>query len=328
MSSPVTAAAPAGGTAARQFTEPLRELGVFALLAGNGVFMFLGFSGLFFVIERWASDFGLRCAQVFSTFVGPVSLGLPIVALLLATHVAPMIRRARLAMIVILSELGVSAVFGSLTFLGAFAHDLSSPRSTIEGTLWRIVWLGFLVLAAVLTVRLWLGLYPPPKPAPAGYPYPQPSYGRPYPGQPLYPQQAPTYAGTPQPGVGAAGLADATPSTGWPLVPPPPMPEPLVVAIAEPTVRVSPQTIEISGDLTQQMPAPGDLTQKVPPPPPEVPTQEVPQLTAAAPADADVPDDAPAVGSDDAPALGSDDAPAVASTGDADGVAPDQRVDR
>ena len=62
-------------------TEPLRELSVLGLLAGNAVFLFLGFSDLFIVIDRWASDFGLRCAQVFSTFVGPISLGLPVVAL-------------------------------------------------------------------------------------------------------------------------------------------------------------------------------------------------------------------------------------------------------
>ncbi|MDT5028211.1 MAG: hypothetical protein QOE61_4637, partial [Micromonosporaceae bacterium] len=98
------------------------------LLAGNAVFLLIGFSDLFFVIDRWASDFGLRCAQVFATFVGPVSLILPIAALLLATHVTPMLRRSRQVLIAVLAELGVSALFGAITFLGAFAHDLGSPR--------------------------------------------------------------------------------------------------------------------------------------------------------------------------------------------------------
>jgi hypothetical protein len=227
---------------ARQFTEPLRELSVLALLAGNAVFLFLGFSGLFFVIDRWASDFGLRSALVFSTFVGPTSLGLPIAALLLATHVAPMLRRTRLILIAVVSELGVSAVFGALTFFGAFAHDLTSPRAILEGTLWRIVWLGFLGLACWVASRLWLGLYPMPKLGKASHgPNTRPAYGQPYPGQPLYPQPAP-------------GLADSMPVTGWPLVPPPPMPEPLVLPTAEPTVRISRPTIENSGELTQKVP--------------------------------------------------------------------------
>jgi hypothetical protein len=242
VSSPVTAAAPRGGTLARQFTEPWRELSVLALLAGNAVFLFLGFSSLFFVIDRWASDFGVRSALVFPTFVGPISLGLPIAALLLATHVAPMLRRTRLILIAVVSELGVSAVFGALTFLGAFAHDLPSPRAILEGTLWRIVWLGFLGLACWVTSRLWLGLYPLPKPGTGSYgTRARPAYGQPYPGQPLYPQPAPD-------------LADSTPVTGWPLVPPPPMPEPLVLPTAEPTVRISRATIESSGVPTQKVP--------------------------------------------------------------------------
>jgi hypothetical protein len=270
------AATPADGTLARQFTEPLREVSALALLAGNGVFLFLGFTGLFLVLDRWASEFGLRCAQVFSTFVGPGSLGLPMVALLLATHVAPMVRRTRLVLIVVLSELAVSAVFGALTFLGAFANDLSSPRATIEGTLWRVVWLGFLVLACVLAARMWMGLYPAPKPRPAGHGgYPKPAYGQPYPGQPLYPHQAPTYP------------VAATPATGWPLVPPPPMPEPLVLQTAEPTVRMSPEMIETAGELTTKVSTSGELTQRVPtsgdltqqmPLAVEIPTQETPQV--------------------------------------------------
>jgi hypothetical protein len=256
VSTPTTAPAPSGGTLARQFTEPLRELSVLALLGGNAVFLFLGFSDLFLVIDRWASDFGLRCAQVFPTFVGPISLGLPIAAMLLATHVAPMIRRARLVLIVVLAELGVSALFGAITFLGGFAHDLSSARATIENTLWRIVWLGFLVLACVLVARLWLGLYPTAKPGPAGYSgYGQPSYGRPYPGQPLYPQDVPTYSAGAAPvvpgqsGSPAAAMSAPTPVTGWPVVPPPPMPEPLVVPV---------------GDLTQRLPRLPDVAPEAP----------------------------------------------------------------
>ena len=74
----------AGG---RPFTEPLRETAALALLAGNAVFLFLGFTSLFFVLDGWAAEFGARSAATFPVFVGPLSLGLPIVAVLLATHV-------------------------------------------------------------------------------------------------------------------------------------------------------------------------------------------------------------------------------------------------
>lgn len=258
LTSPITTAGPPlGTTPARQFTEPLRELGAIALLAGNAVFLALGFSGLFFVIDRWATDFGLRCAAVFGTFAGPLSIGLPLAAMLLATHVAPMVRRTRPILMTVCVELGVSAFFGFITFLGAFANDLSSARATAEGLARRSVWLGFLVLACIVVVRVWMGLYPAPKPRPAGYlPYAQPTYGRPYPGQPMYPQ--PTY----RPGIAepdyARAVAETTPETGWPVVPPPPTPAPLVVPTAEPTMHIPPFTVEMGGDATQKVPLPSE----------------------------------------------------------------------
>ena len=85
----------------------------------------------------------------------------------------------------------MGALFGFITFLGAFAHDLSSARDTIEGLMERSVWLGFLVIACIVVVRVWMGLYPPPKPRAYQTYLPQPTYGRPYPGQPLYPQGDP-----------------------------------------------------------------------------------------------------------------------------------------
>jgi hypothetical protein len=241
-SNPVTAQVT---TSARPLTEPMRELAVFALLAGNGVFLALGISGLFFVIDGWVSNFGLRCANVYLDFTGPLALGLPVLAMLLTTHVAPILRRARGILITVFAELCVSAVFGAVTYLGAFAHGLDSVRDTIEGLLYRSVWLGFLVLVCIMLARIWRGLYPPPKARPAGFPaYPQMTYGRPYPGQPLYPQ------GTYQPGTDEyLDSVDPFAETGWPVVPPPPRPAPLLVEPAgEQTMRFSP--------LVPEQPAP------------------------------------------------------------------------
>ncbi len=240
-------------TPARQFTEPLREMGALALLGANAVFLLLGFSGLFFVIDRWASDFGLRCAAVFSTFVGPLAVGLPMAAVLLATLVAPMVPRSRLVLLTALVEYGVSALLGAVTFLGAFASDLSSVRATLEGLLGRSVWVGLVILAGIVVVRVWMGLFPAPKPRPVAYPgaYAQPTYGRPYPGQPMYPHA--TY----QPGSASPTYPtsdEPTSENGWPLVPPPPIPAPPVGDV-DPTMRIAPTTSEI-GSGTPGMEAP------------------------------------------------------------------------
>jgi hypothetical protein len=280
VSSPTTVATPTIGTAARPFTEPLRELIAFVLLAGNGVFLILGFSGLFFVLDRWGSEFGLRSSAVFATFVGPYSLGLPIVAMLLATHVYPMVRRSKAVLIAVLVELAVSAFFGLVTFLGAFANDLASARATVEGLLWRSVWLAFLIFTCIVVVRLWLGLYPAAKTGPVSYPptYRQPTYGSPYPGQPMYPQASFT------PGAASPSYTrpeTITDSAGWPIVPPPPVPAPLVIPVqleppgGEATTRIAAPTIEIGEREEQASASPavandeitgGDATQKIPAP--------------------------------------------------------------
>lgn len=182
----------------RSYTEPVRELAAFALLGANAVFLLLGFTGLLFVLDGWASGFGSRSAAAFPVFVGPVSLSLPVIAVLLATHVAPMLRRHRLILVIACAEYAVSAVFGFATFLGAVAEDLPAVRATLEGLLWRGVWLGLLVVGVLVLARLYLGLMP----------------GGPGAGGRLGP-----------PWAGALGTAQAieepTIETGWPVLPTP-----------------------------------------------------------------------------------------------------------
>ena len=264
LTSPVSGSDEAG-TPARRLTEPLRELSVFALLGGNAVFLLLGVCDLLFVIDDWAGGFGGRSEATFGVFMGLFGLGLPMAALLLATHVRPMIPRTRLAMIIVLCEYAVSAVFGAITYLGAFAYDLRSPRATVEGLLSRSVWLAFFVLGSILAARVWLGLFPAAA-KPAGYPgYGQPTYGRPYPGQPMYPQ--PRTATPPSaviaPTMGLPLVTDGVEryedddESGWPAVPAPPQPMPVEIE-ADPTMRISlPRQAELLG---------AEETQLVPPP--------------------------------------------------------------
>jgi hypothetical protein len=292
-SSPVTAPgiAPGSGVAtpARHFTEPYRQLGALALLTANAIFLFLSLSGLIFVLDGWADGFGARSAAQFGAFVGPLSLGLPFAAMLVATHLAPMVPRSRAILLTVLVEYGVSALLGVITFLGAFAHDLSSVRATLEGVLGRAVWLGLLVLAVIVVYRVLIGLYPPAPPRVRPTYAAGPVYGRPYPGQPVYPPATyqpgtadPTQPPPYQPPPVTTEYDDAlfessTSEGGWPVVPPPPVPGPLTIPAPsapptleyDPTVRVTPLTNSLNGDATRLMPLtpPGQPTQ------PEIPRQ-------------------------------------------------------
>ena len=232
----------------RQFTEPMREMVALALLAGNAVFLFLGFAGLVFVLDGWAIGFGARSVAQFPVFVGPLSLGLPMLAVLLATHVTPVLGRYRLILTAAAIEYAVSAVFGLATFLGAFADDLPAARATLEGLLYRGVWLGFLALAVLVLARLYVGLIPGPALVLGGSPVRRRtdlSGGR----GTTY-RASTSQAGPAGPEEGAPNYDGPTVDTGWPVVPPPPRPGPLVVP-DDATMRVP---AEPSGDVPEEAP--------------------------------------------------------------------------
>ena len=224
-----------GGRNPRLVTEPWREIASLALLGANAVFLFLGITGLFFVLDGWASGFGIRSAAAYGVFVaGLIPVGFPILAVLLATHVRPIVGRARLITLVAVIQYGVSAVLGLITFLGAFASDLDSVRATLEGVLYRLTWAGLVAFTGMVTVRLWLGLFYVPKPRAVPQVQYSPSYGQPYPGQPMYPSPAyqpgraePPYSGGPATQAGTPVTPRLAGTPGWPAVPPPPMPEPV-----------------------------------------------------------------------------------------------------
>lgn len=192
---------PTGDTEASQFTKPLRELAAFVLLAGNAVLLFLSIASLIFVVDGWATEFGRRSANTYYGFVGQASIVLPLLAMLIATHIRPPVRRARTITLAALAEYLVSAFFGVVTFIGAFAEDVANGRgSTVrfifENLITRTVWLAFFALAAYFVWRVAIGMYAPIRPVQT-------------------PQQ---YA--------APAAAPSTESSGWPSVPPPPMPNP------------------------------------------------------------------------------------------------------
>jgi hypothetical protein len=224
------------------------------------VFLFLGTMGLFFVVDGWATGFGVRSAAAYGVFVaGLVPVGFPILAVLLATHVRPIVGRARLITLAAVIQYGVSAVLGLITFLGAFANDLDSVRATLEGVLYRLTWAGLLAFAGMVTLRLWLGLFYVPKPRAVQQFQYSPSYGQPYPGQPMYPSPSyltgraePPYSGGPASQSGSPAGPRSGGPPGWPAVPPPPMPQPvpefdLTQRLPVPAPREESETVETSG---------------------------------------------------------------------------------
>jgi hypothetical protein len=233
-----------GTTAARSVTASMRQLAAVALLAGNAVLLFLGVSNLLLVVTNWIGQFGARSEAVFDTFAGPVAIALPLLSMLIATHVSPPLPQARLILLSALVEYAVSAFFGVLTYLGAFAEGVFSVRSTFNDLLGRAVWLAFLTIAITAVYRVYRAMYPPAlRPS---YSYGPTVYGRPYPGQPTYPRPG----GYTPPPTGS----EATPT-----------------GVSEPTVRMpgpSSETTRLSPPVPAPSAEPDTASLPTPPPPP------------------------------------------------------------
>lgn len=238
---------------ARNATEGMRYLAVCALLAGNGVFLFLGISDLLFVVSGWITRFGARSEVVFDTFAGPGAIALPLLAALLATHVHSVLPQARTLLQVALAEYAVSGFFGVITYLGAFAEDVFAIRATVNGLISRAVWLAFLAIATMAVYRVYRALYPPVPHPPYGYG--PPVYGQPYPGQPVYPQPGAYSTGS------AAPATDQTVPVRYEPVAPRPGSDDATIQIGSPTdqTRVIPPVPAQPAEpetRTMAMPAP------------------------------------------------------------------------
>jgi hypothetical protein len=164
-----------------------------------------------------------------------------------------------------LAEYAVSGFFGVITYLGAFAEDVFSVRSTFNDLIGRAVWLAFLTIAAMAVYRVYRAMYPPVVRTP--YAYGPTMYGRPYPGQPTYPRPgnyAPTY--------GAAQPTDAYP--------------PPTDAAADATVRIADPAAEATR-LIPPVPAQSPEADTA-----SLPTQPTPPRDASSPARPTPPGDA------------------------------------
>ncbi|WP_406077331.1 hypothetical protein [Micromonospora sp. NBC_00858] len=204
MTSPAEPAS-TDATQARQLTKPLRELGALALLGANAVFLFVGLLRL--LIPSDFSDFSDRSGSASYTFIGFEAVVLPLLAVLLATHISPVLPKAKLITQVALGEYAFSALLGTLTMLIWTVGRLAEAEvlDALLGVLTRFAWLMIFAVAAWVVYTIWRKLYyvPRPKPQPGVYGQPQP--GQPQPG---WPQQ--------QGGWPAPGQPGGQPAGGWP----------------------------------------------------------------------------------------------------------------
>lgn len=217
MTSP---AEPASGDAAQasQLIKPLRELAALVLLGANAVLLFVGLLRLLVPVDDY-STFSGRAGSTYFSFIGLEATVLPLLAVLIATVILPVVPKAKLITQVALVEYAVSAVFGALTFLIWLVGRLADGQvlDGFLGLLTRAAWLAIFAVAAFVVFKIWRTLYyvPKPKAQPGVYGQPQPGWpqqpGQPggYPGPGGYPQQQPG------PGYPQAG----SPPPGWPQQP-------------------------------------------------------------------------------------------------------------
>ncbi|GIF78403.1 hypothetical protein [Asanoa siamensis] len=226
-------------TSANQITKPWRELIALVLVGANAVLLFVGLIDL---LVPYSANVGFssRAGGSFFDFVGIEAIVLPLLAVLLATHLKPPVPRAKLITQVALAEYAVSAVFGLIALLAWLFGSLvdGEVRAAFTGLLVRIAYTAIFAAAGFLIYKVWRTLYyvPRPKPqpglygAPAGYPPPgggpmggpvqgqgqgqgQQGYGAPNPyGQPSYPPP-PAYPGA-APGFGGPAAPTAQPPAG------------------------------------------------------------------------------------------------------------------
>ncbi|MEU4527686.1 hypothetical protein AB0F49_05605 [Micromonospora ureilytica] len=213
MTSPAEPAS-SDATQARQLTKPLRELAALALLGANAVFLFVGL--LRFIAPNDYSSFTDRAGSAFYAFIGVEAVGLPLLAVLLATHISPVLAKAKLITQAAVVEYAVSALFGTLTMLIWTVGRLAEAEvlDALLGVLTRFAWMVIFAIAAWVVYTIWRAHYyvPRPKPQPGVYGQPQAGWpqqpgGWPAPGQP---------GGQPQGGWPAPGQPGGYPQAGQP----------------------------------------------------------------------------------------------------------------
>ncbi|MDQ1656523.1 MAG: hypothetical protein QOD41_1606, partial [Cryptosporangiaceae bacterium] len=155
----------AGDQPASDLTKPLRLPAALAMLGVNAVWLLILIQG--YLLPAGSATFSARSVEAFAAFTAiapyPVVL-LPLLAVLLATHVRPALAQSAMIVKAALGEYAVIGVFAAISYLGAL---FGSPtvRAGFEQFFFRT---GMLVLVAVAAFTVWKVAQPilqgPPKP--------------------------------------------------------------------------------------------------------------------------------------------------------------------
>src|SRR6185369_16887771 len=97
-------------------TLPYRELAAFVLLGVVAAFLLAGFISL---LTTLTGEFLSNAGGAFGAFVSIETVALPILAVLLATHIDPVVPKARTIVLIALVEYAVAALFGLVMLLAS-----------------------------------------------------------------------------------------------------------------------------------------------------------------------------------------------------------------
>ncbi|WP_412541717.1 hypothetical protein R8Z50_03935 [Longispora sp. K20-0274] len=212
MSTPTTAEE----KSAADFTKPYRSLAALVLVSVAGLLLFINILQLLLVTEGWAETFTRRASIGFNDFVGAEAIFLPLIAVLITTHIKPVPPIAKTITLIALVEYGVGALFGLITLVAGavFSLDDNSVLTVAYTILARLGYFVLFGLAAFFVFRVYAGVYVaarPPKPVTPQF-QPQQGYGQPQQGYPPqgYGQQQQPY-GQPQQAYPAQGYGQQQP---------------------------------------------------------------------------------------------------------------------
>jgi len=141
--------------------SPLRPLFAWALLGYAAI-------EIFFTLAGWlnpASEIGFSTRARSADFTTLISIGFPLLAVLIATQIQPVLGLARLVTVVALGELAAVLVLGSLAFLIGLPNAVLRISAFSMGsyTIFSVAGLAFAALAGFACLRA-LGVATPKLP--------------------------------------------------------------------------------------------------------------------------------------------------------------------
>ena len=131
-------------------TRALRLPVALTLLLVNLFWLLIAVEQFLIPQERLDSPpgFGARAWASFDDFAGLAPILLPLIAVLLVTHIAPVVAEAKILLVAALAEYGISGLFAVIAFLAGFFAPGHSGRSLVED---GFTGLGSLILLGVVT---------------------------------------------------------------------------------------------------------------------------------------------------------------------------------